>query len=81
MLHATHCEDCDRPFKPVNDDDAMDVDMDTNMYGGETESACITCGNQVCDSCAVSNLGAERQCLVCSGKKTWVGGIGWMDQD
>jgi ArsR family metal-binding transcriptional regulator len=54
----------------------MDIDMDSGNH------ACTSCGKQVCHSCAVSNLGAERKCLNCAGrKKTRVGGIGWMDQD
>lgn len=54
----------------------MDVDMD----GGSL--ACTSCGKHVCHSCAVSNLGAERKCLNCAGRKqVWIVGLGWMDQD
>jgi hypothetical protein len=81
VFQTTHCENCDAPFALVNDDDAMDVDMDIDVYDSPTDHACTKCGKQVCHSCAVSNLGVERQCLICAGKRTWVGGIGWMDQD
>jgi hypothetical protein len=82
FFQATNCEDCDASLNPQDNDDAMDVDMimDIDMDGGN--HACTSCGKQVCHSCAVSNLGAERKCLNCAGKKQgWVGGIGWMVQD
>ena len=52
--------------------------MDIDMAGDGGNHACTGCGRQVCHSCAVSNLGAERKCLLCAGKeKKWVGGLGW----
>jgi hypothetical protein len=52
----------------------MDIDMNGSNHG------CMNCGKQVCHSCAVSNLGAERMCLNCAGKKkAWSGvaQMGW----
>jgi hypothetical protein len=77
---ATNCDYCDASLNPQ--DDTMDVDMmmDIDMEGGNP--ACTSCGKQVCRSCAVSNLGAERKCLNCAGRKQHrFGGIGWMAQD
>ncbi len=79
IFQATNCEECDVALVSV-DGDAMDTDMDIDMCGS-TEYGCSRCGKQVCHRCTVSNLGADRTCLICAGKRTWVGGIGWMDQD
>jgi hypothetical protein len=82
FFQATNCEDCDASLNPQDNDDAMDVDMMMDIDMDSGNHACTSCGKQVCHSCAVSNLGAERKCLNCAGrKKTRVGGIGWMDQD
>ncbi|KAF8856035.1 hypothetical protein BDZ45DRAFT_715530 [Acephala macrosclerotiorum] len=79
FFHASNCEDCDASLN--SNDDAMDVDMMMDIVM-EGDHACTSCGKQVCHSCAVSNLGAERKCLNCAGrKKVWKGGLGWMDQD
>lgn len=85
-LLPTNCEDCDASLANRAGGDEMDVDtmMDIDMYGaGEANHACTSCGKQVCHSCAVSNLGAERKCLGCAGRdgngRRWVGGLGWMD--
>lgn len=59
-------------------DDSMDVDMDVDVYGMGVDFGCSACGKQVCHQCAVSNLGSERMCLVCAGRKRWVGGLGWV---
>lgn len=80
FFQATNCEDCDANLIPGNDGDAMDVDMMMNIdiAGDGGNHACSQCGRMVCHGCAVSNLGAERKCLLCAGKqKKWVGGIGW----
>ncbi|KAK0113439.1 hypothetical protein ONS96_014305 [Cadophora gregata f. sp. sojae] len=79
---ATNCEDCDGSLGQSDDADMMDVDMmmDIDM-GGAGSHACTACGKQVCHSCAVSNLGAERKCLNCAGrsKVTQGGGaFGWV---
>jgi hypothetical protein len=82
FFQPTNCEDCDASLNPDNLD-AMDIDvmMEIDTTGGGNH-ACRSCGKQVCHSCAVSNLGAERKCLNCAGKpKVWVGGIEWLDQD
>lgn len=60
-------------------------------YGFETYiNTCSACSRAVCFSCSVSNLGEQRRCLLCAGrkvaggaagsaekKKQWVGGMGW----
>lgn len=69
MFPATNCEDCDASLGQSSYGDAMDVDMmdvDMSMTGCH---ACTACGKQVCHSCSVSNLGAERKCLACAGRK------------
>jgi hypothetical protein len=79
-FQATNCEDCDAILVDGGDSDSMDVDvmMDIVMSGEGGSHACSSCGRQICRSCAVSNLGAERKCLMCAGKqKKWVGCIGW----
>lgn len=79
---ATNCEDCDASLGQSDDADAMDVDMimDIDM-GGAGSHACTACGKQVCHSCAVSNLGAERKCLHCAGRSRVTqggGAFGWV---
>lgn len=78
----TNCEDCDTVL--VNGDgDAMDMDIDVDMYGGggdgSSDFACSQCRRQICHQCAVSNLGEQRQCLMCAGRRRWVGGLGWVN--
>lgn len=70
-----NCEDCNTSLNLENNEDAMDVDVANTTE--EPNHACTNCGKQVCHGCAVSNLGADRKCLMCAGKK-WVGGLGWM---
>lgn len=64
----THCEDCNANLNGSDDGDAMDVDM-MSMDVDERDFGCVSCGKQVCHSCAVSNLGAERKCLGCTKPK------------
>jgi hypothetical protein len=73
-FQPTNCEDCDTSLVSQNDGDSMDVDMmmDIDKVSG-AHHACSACGKMVCYSCAVSNLGAERKCLSCAGKKKWEG--------
>lgn len=75
----TTCEDCG---VGLSEEDAM---MDDG-YGFETYiNVCSACSRGVCFSCSVSNLGEQRQCLNCAGRKNmgtekvkkWVGGVGW----
>lgn len=79
LFQASNCEDCDASLNGCGDG-SMDVDMmmDIDMDGGN--HACTSCGKQVCHSCAVSNLGAQRCCLNCAGKKKSLVGVrrlGW----
>ncbi|KAH8588675.1 hypothetical protein B0O99DRAFT_355245 [Bisporella sp. PMI_857] len=77
ILETSNCEDCDASLNA--EEDSMDVDMidiDVSANGGN--HACSSCGKQVCRNCAVSNLGAERKCLGCAGRRKWVGGVGWV---
>jgi hypothetical protein len=55
----------------------LGIMMDIDMSGEGGSHACSGCGRQVCHSCAVSNLGAERRCLLCAGKEKLIGGPGW----
>ncbi len=38
---------------------------------------CGACRKAVCFSCSVTNLGEQRRCLACAGRKIGVGGLGW----
>lgn len=67
---ATNCDDCGGNLGDCNDD------MEIDGYGGD-DAACGACGKHVCFGCSVSNLGEQRRCLQCAGRKVWVGGIGW----
>ncbi|KAK7984141.1 ORF21 [Apiospora arundinis] len=66
----TDCEDCGQALHDVMDGDAMKVD-------DAADSGCGSCGKHVCSHCSITNMGEQRRCLGCAGKKTWVGGIGW----
>ncbi|PMD24486.1 hypothetical protein NA56DRAFT_669036 [Hyaloscypha hepaticicola] len=81
FFQATNCEDCNASLNPTDNADAMDVDMmmDIDMDGGN--HACTACGKQVCHSCSVSNMGADKRCLQCAGRKGFVGENRWCDQD
>ncbi|KAH8779425.1 hypothetical protein F5882DRAFT_297233 [Hyaloscypha sp. PMI_1271] len=83
FFQATHCENCNSSLNPSVDagGDAMDVDMMVNIDMDGGSHRCTSCGKQVCQSCSVSNLGADKKCLHCAGPKAWIGGIGWCDQD
>ncbi|QPG95057.1 hypothetical protein C2857_007559 [Epichloe festucae Fl1] len=69
------CEDCGARLGSGGGGHGIDVDDDFAMWN----SACGACGKHVCFSCSVSNLGDERRCLQCAGRKVWVGGVGWTD--
>lgn len=74
-FQPTSCDDCDGPLNGDGDVDMMDIDS-----GASEDHACSTCGKHVCHSCSITNLGADRKCLVCAGRRQkWVGGLGWVD--
>ncbi|KAK4084605.1 uncharacterized protein Triagg1_1085 [Trichoderma aggressivum f. europaeum] len=66
----TNCDDCGAAL--AGSDDDMDVDG-----GSAQDTACGACGKHVCFSCSVSNLGEQKRCLQCAGRRVWIGGIGW----
>ncbi|KAM7220807.1 Memo-like domain containing protein [Rhypophila decipiens] len=68
---ATSCEDCGVGFG--DGDDAM-MDVDDVVDG---DRSCGACGKMVCFSCSVSNLGENRRCLVCAGRRTGVDRNDW----
>ncbi|KAK7431221.1 hypothetical protein QQZ08_002261 [Neonectria magnoliae] len=65
------CDDCGAGIAGGNGDE-----MNVDGCGAEDHS-CGACGKHVCFSCSVSNLGEQRRCLHCAGRKVWVGGLGW----
>ena len=66
-----HCEDCGAGLG------SEDVMMEDEYGFVGASSLCGACGKAVCFSCSVSNLGEQRRCLMCAGRKQWIGGIGW----
>lgn len=76
-----HCEDCGAGLTGGGGDDDGDMMMDVDPGSGGGSDAegriCGACGKAVCFSCSVSNLGEQRRCLACAGRRVWVGGIGW----
>lgn len=80
VCQAASCEDCET-LLVSEDGDAMDTDMGIGIHGNALDYACSKCRKMVCHRCTISNLGSDRQCLMCAGKRTWVGGIGWVDQN
>ncbi|OAQ63001.1 hypothetical protein VFPPC_08916 [Pochonia chlamydosporia 170] len=68
-IAPSSCEDCGAGLgNGVGD--GMDVDFMADS------AACGACGKYVCFSCSVSNLGEERRCLQCAGRKgSW--DVGW----
>ncbi|KAH6900497.1 hypothetical protein B0T10DRAFT_555034 [Thelonectria olida] len=63
------CADCGAGFTDGSGDQMMDTDS--------LAHACGACGKHVCFSCSVSNLGEQRRCLQCAGRKVRVAGVGW----
>ena len=61
----------------IGQTDARGDEMEVDGLGAEGDHACDACGKQVCFHCSVSNLGEQRRCLSCAGRKVWIGGIGW----
>ncbi|KAI1392881.1 uncharacterized protein F4822DRAFT_392492 [Hypoxylon trugodes] len=69
-----NCEDCGQGLcEGASDEDSMDVDS----FGTAAQTSCGGCGKHVCSHCSITNLGEQRRCLICAGKKVWVGGVGW----
>ncbi|KAI0126626.1 hypothetical protein BJ170DRAFT_413577 [Xylariales sp. AK1849] len=75
------CEDCGQGLRGGAADDAMDidtsVDVDVDDSSSSAAASCGACGKHVCSHCSITNLGEQRQCLICAGRKVWVGGLGW----
>lgn len=71
----TTCQDCGAVLG--GDDGQMDIDSSEPDGFGFLDRACEACGKHVCFSCSVSNLGEQKRCLQCAGRKVWVGGVGW----
>ncbi|KAK9434992.1 ORF21 protein [Metarhizium brunneum] len=70
-LAPTSCEDCGAGLGPGGNAHDMAVDDLT-----ADNTTCGACGKHVCFSCSVSNLGEEKRCLCCAGRKAF-GNIGW----
>ncbi|KAL6876520.1 hypothetical protein J3F83DRAFT_726091 [Trichoderma novae-zelandiae] len=70
----TACDDCGAPLAGSDGGAGDGMDLDG---GAMQDTACGACGKHVCFSCSVSNLGEEKRCLQCAGRRVWVGGIGW----
>lgn len=63
LNQSANCEDCG---VGLSEEDAM---MDDG-YGFEAYiNTCSACSRAVCFSCSISNLGEQRRCLICAGKK------------
>ncbi|KAL7924074.1 hypothetical protein ACQKWADRAFT_19585 [Trichoderma austrokoningii] len=75
VLRPTECDDCGGALAIGGDGDEMDVDGNN----AAEDTACGACGKHVCFSCSVSNLGEQKRCLQCAGRRVWIGGIGWTD--
>ncbi|KAF2110369.1 hypothetical protein BDV96DRAFT_501234 [Lophiotrema nucula] len=59
---APRCDDCDAPLQ--HDSNAMDVDMDFDGSGSDSQFACHDCGRKICGTCAV--VSNSRHCLQCA---------------
>lgn len=60
------CEDCGAGLGS-GDGGAMDVDG----YGLDGDRTCGACRKAVCSHCSVTNLGEQRRCLRCAGRRAW----------
>jgi len=73
MQHSvSDCEDCGGSLAGGSED-GMDLD-------GVEGTACSACGKNVCFSCSVSNLGEQKRCLQCAGRRPSGGHVGWAAQ-
>ncbi|KAM7191116.1 hypothetical protein V8F20_009434 [Naviculisporaceae sp. PSN 640] len=72
---SNSCEDCGAGLGGGDGDEVM---MGVDSYGLEGgDRSCRACGKIVCFSCSVSNLGEDRRCLICAGRRTGVDGMVW----
>ncbi|KAK7754947.1 hypothetical protein SLS62_003031 [Diatrype stigma] len=77
LYGPTRCEDCGHALGgAVGDDGNGDVDsmMDVDSgFGdddeGTSNSNCGACGKHVCSHCSITNLGEQRRCLACAGRR------------
>ncbi|OLN86795.1 hypothetical protein CCHL11_07876 [Colletotrichum chlorophyti] len=77
-LDPPSCEDCGAGLGSSGGAaDGMDVD-DGYDYG-QAGHSCGACGKHVCSHCSITNLGEQRRCLQCAGRKPCgaAGGLGW----
>ncbi|KAF4984767.1 hypothetical protein FZEAL_128 [Fusarium zealandicum] len=65
------CDDCGTG---LGGDSENEMEVDGFENGGH---ACGACGKHVCFSCSVSNLGEQRRCLQCAGRKGKFSGTSW----
>ncbi|KAM0284241.1 hypothetical protein ACHAQH_002030 [Verticillium albo-atrum] len=74
-LEPSSCEDCGVGLGSHDGIDSMDI----NGYGFDSgeDHSCGACRKQVCSSCSVTNLGEQRRCLHCAGRRVRVGGLRW----
>ncbi|KAK2589420.1 hypothetical protein QQS21_012902 [Conoideocrella luteorostrata] len=72
IMTSSDCEDCGASLRASGGDSDMAMDN----FAAEN-IVCGACGKHVCFSCSVSNLGEEKRCLQCAGRRVWVGGVGW----
>ncbi|KHN95966.1 uncharacterized protein MAM_06071 [Metarhizium album ARSEF 1941] len=74
-LAPSSCEDCDAGLGTSGNSHYVDADDATAR-----NSACGACGRHVCFSCSVSNLGEEKRCLRCAGRKAF-DSVGWSNME
>ncbi|KAB5578119.1 hypothetical protein GE09DRAFT_540897 [Coniochaeta sp. 2T2.1] len=69
-LANTHpeCEDCGTRIPTTEDEGMMDIDGYQDAAALGEAGRCVACAKVVCGGCSVSNMGAERRCLVCAGR-------------
>ncbi|KAM0329185.1 hypothetical protein ACHAQA_004483 [Verticillium albo-atrum] len=75
-LEPSSCEDCGVGLGALDGADSMDI----NGYGFDADSdadhTCGACRKRVCSHCSVTNLGEQRRCLHCAGRKMPLDAIG-----
>lgn len=71
LERPSNCDDCGTSLDTGNGDEMEIDDL------APEDHACGACGRAVCFSCSVSNLGEQKRCLRCVGRKDHVGGVGW----